>query len=200
MINSEYGLIFSQTWFGNQDPGGSLYQERGYVCGSTGASYERYQGEVELCLPLTCANPVYCFINARSFILRSIGSRTDSITTETSTERSRACHLSMGHEHIRMLRHASSNDHDHTVGLPSLPTEIISAVYGYDGAMSSRTLVRLSAVNRRFHAIWLQDSHHVIAQAIQLREKDHTDAIALTILEPVWRAPISMHRCCVMLT
>lgn len=44
-------------------------------------------------------------------------------------------------------------------------------------------MVRLSAVNRRLRAIWLQDSHHIVTHALQLKALGHQGAIDLNLLE-----------------
>ena len=79
-------------------------------------------------------------------------------------------------------------------GLPSLPEEIITQIYILAGK-NTRALVRLSAVNRRLRAIWLQDSDHIIAQSLELKAPGHRDAIALTIMEAYCPVPVSgFHR------
>jgi hypothetical protein len=67
-------------------------------------------------------------------------------------------------------------------GLLSLPDEILTEIYILAGQQTG-ALVRLSAVNRQLRAIWLQDSDHIIAQAVQLKAPNHQDAISLTRLE-----------------
>jgi hypothetical protein len=68
------------------------------------------------------------------------------------------------------------------VGLLSLPDELLTEIYIFAG-QQTRALVRLSAVNRRLRAIWLQDADFIIAQVVQLKAPNHQDAIALTLLE-----------------
>jgi hypothetical protein len=66
--------------------------------------------------------------------------------------------------------------------LLSLPDELLTEIYILAG-QQTRALVRLSAVNRRLRAIWLQDADFIIAQVVQLKAPNHQDAIALTLLE-----------------
>lgn len=70
-----------------------------------------------------------------------------------------------------------------------LPTEIILEIYGYDGALSTRALVRISAVHRHWRAIWLQDLDKITREAIRPKAPDDKDAVALTLLET--RRPVS---------
>jgi hypothetical protein len=67
-------------------------------------------------------------------------------------------------------------------GLLSLPDELLTEIYIFAGQQTP-ALVRLSAVNRRLRAIWLQDADFIIAQVVQLKAPNHQDAIALTLLE-----------------
>jgi hypothetical protein len=78
--------------------------------------------------------------------------------------------------------------------LLSLPEEIITQIYIFAGE-NTRALVRLSAVNRRLRALWLQDSDYIIAQSLELKAPGHQDAIALTLMEACCPMPVSgFHR------
>ena len=66
--------------------------------------------------------------------------------------------------------------------LLSLPEEIATQIYVFAGE-NTRALVRLSALNRRSRALWLQDSDYIIAQSIELKAPGHQDAIAPTLVE-----------------
>lgn len=72
-----------------------------------------------------------------------------------------------------------------------LPTEIILEIYGYDNAVSTRALVRISAVNRHWRAIWLQDLEKITREAIRLKAPDDKDAVALALLETRRPLPIT---------
>jgi hypothetical protein len=81
-----------------------------------------------------------------------------------------------------------------TARLLSLPEEIITRIYIFAGE-NTRTLVRLSAVNRCLRAIWLQDSDCIIAQKLELKAPGDQDAIALTLMEACCTMPVSgFHR------
>jgi hypothetical protein len=67
-------------------------------------------------------------------------------------------------------------------GLLSLPDELLTEIYIFAGHQI-HTLVRLSAVNRRFRSIWLGDADSIIAQVVQLYTPNHQEAIPLTHLE-----------------
>ena len=71
-----------------------------------------------------------------------------------------------------------------------LPGEIITQIYVFAGE-NTRALVRLSAVNRRLRALWLQDSDYIIAQSLELKAPGHQDAIALTLMEACCPMPVS---------
>ena len=73
--------------------------------------------------------------------------------------------------------------------LLSLPDELLTEIYILAG-QQTRALVRLSAVNRRLRAIWLQDADFIIAQVVQLKAPNHQDAIALTLLETRCPVPV----------
>ena len=73
--------------------------------------------------------------------------------------------------------------------LLSLPDELLTEIYILAG-QQTRALVRLSAVNRRLRAIWLQDADFIIAQVVQLKAPGHQDAIALTLLETRCPVPV----------
>lgn len=75
-------------------------------------------------------------------------------------------------------------------GLLSLPEEIVTQIYIFAG-QNTRALVRLSAVNRRLRAIWLQDSDHIIAHSLELKAPGHQDAIVLTMMEACCPMPVS---------
>ena len=78
--------------------------------------------------------------------------------------------------------------------LLSPPEEIITQIYIFAGE-NTRALVRLSAVNRRLRALWLQDSDYIIAQSLELKAPGHQDAIALTLMEACCPMPVSgFHR------
>jgi hypothetical protein len=78
--------------------------------------------------------------------------------------------------------------------LLSLPEETITQIYIFAGE-NTRALVRLSAVNRRLRALWLQDSDHIITQSLELKAPGHRDAIALTLMEACCPMPVSgFHR------
>lgn len=78
--------------------------------------------------------------------------------------------------------------------LLSLPEEIITQIYIFAGE-NTRALVRLSAVNRRLRALWLQDSDYIIAQSLELKAPGHQDAIVLTLMEACCPMPVSgFHR------
>lgn len=72
-------------------------------------------------------------------------------------------------------------------GLLSLPDQLLTEIHIFAG-QQTRALVRLSAVNRRLRAIWLQDLDHIIAQVVQRKAPNHQDAIELTLLEA--RCPV----------
>ena len=61
-------------------------------------------------------------------------------------------------------------------GLLSLPDQLLTEIHIFAG-QQTRALVRLSAVNRRLRAIWLQDLDHIIAQVVQRKAPNHQDAI-----------------------
>lgn len=65
--------------------------------------------------------------------------------------------------------------------LLSLPEEIIIQIYIFAGE-HTRALLRLSVVNRRLRALWLQDSDYIIAQSLELKAPGHQDSIVLTIM------------------
>ena len=73
--------------------------------------------------------------------------------------------------------------------LLSLPDELLTEIYILAG-QQTRALVRLSAVNRRLRAIWLQDADFIIAQVVQLKAPNHQGAIALTLLESRCTVPV----------
>lgn len=74
-------------------------------------------------------------------------------------------------------------------GLLSLPNKIILDIYVLTRALSTHSLVQLSAANCHLRAIWLQDSNRIIAQSIQVKAPEHQDAIALTLLEARYPMP-----------
>lgn len=75
-------------------------------------------------------------------------------------------------------------------GLLSLPDQLLTEIHIFAG-QQTRALVRLSAVNRRLRAIWLQDSDHIIAQVVQRKAPNHQDAMELTLLEARCPVPVS---------
>lgn len=78
--------------------------------------------------------------------------------------------------------------------LLSLPEEIITQIHILSGE-NTRALVRLSAVNLRLRALWLQDSDYIIVQFLELKAPGHQNAIALTLMEACCPMPVSgFHR------
>jgi hypothetical protein len=73
-------------------------------------------------------------------------------------------------------------------GLLSLPDELLSEIYIFAG-QQMKTLIRLSAVNRRLRNIWLGDADSIIAQAVQLYTPNHQDVFSLTRLEARFPLP-----------
>ena len=65
--------------------------------------------------------------------------------------------------------------------LPSLPTEILINLL--IAAPTSRTLLRLSYVNRRLRSIWQDHAQHIIVSAYKTKIPHIEDAISLTLVE-----------------
>lgn len=75
-------------------------------------------------------------------------------------------------------------------GLLSLPDELLTEIYILAG-LDTRSVVRLSATNRRLRAIWERDSDYIISRSLELKAPGHQDAIALTIMEARCSMPVS---------
>ena len=65
--------------------------------------------------------------------------------------------------------------------LLSLPNEILIEILIV--APTTRTLLRLTNVNRRMRSIWLQRSQHIIVSAYETKIPHIKEAIALTLVE-----------------
>lgn len=83
------------------------------------------------------------------------------------------------------------------VTLLSLPTEILIDILA--AAPTTRTLLRLSCVNRRMRSIWQEHSQHIIASAYKTKIPHIEEAISLTLVEvrcgevPRLGEPSSLH-------
>lgn len=75
-------------------------------------------------------------------------------------------------------------------GLLCLPDELLTQIYIL-ASLNTRSLVRLSATNRRLRTIWLQDSDYIISRSLELKAPGHQDAITLTNMEARCPMPVS---------